>query len=157
MFKKLWRWIKSLFAGSSGSPGSGDEPVSIKYSDFPFDLGGFNGKRATGVAGAQIGNLIVSRSGRLSYRWRAGGCENIGASGPTDASATVCCLFCLGPDGKWHGGKFDWISTSRTTRSLENCHNYSGWKYDYVTNARKFAFVIVSKSGNYRTNVAFCD
>ena len=151
MFKKLWKWIKSLF-GKSGSGSSG-----VSYSDFPYDFGGFNGKNAKEVSSAVISGLSVSRAGqgKLAYLWNKGGCEDLGASSRTDAGATVCCLFCQGKDGKWHGGKFDWISTSRLTRGLENCHGYNGWSYGYVQNAQRFAFVIVSKDGRRRTNVVF--
>jgi len=153
MFKKLWKWIKSLFKEDPVRP----EP-SIPYYSFRYEVGGFNGAKAEQVAGAEISGLSVSRSGcKLTYKWLQGGCELLGAANRTDAGSTVCCLFCLDSHGTWRGGKFDWISTSRTSRSLENCHNYNGWNYGMVRDAKRFAFVIVSKDGKKRTNVAFCD
>jgi hypothetical protein len=85
--------------------------------------------------------------------WVKGGCEKLGASSSTDA-ACLACLFCK-LDGRWRGGKFDWISTSRTTRGFENVRDgYGGWRKDAIEAAEAFAFVICSSDGKKRTNVA---
>jgi len=73
----------------------------------------------------------------------------------TEAKA-LACLFI--PDGnKWIGGKFDWISESRTSRDLTNIKKgYNGWNWNKFSSAKKFAFVIVSGDGKKRTNVIVC-
>lgn len=138
-----------------------EEPVPLCGSDetpfgeLDFDVGGFHGARAQIVDDAVIGNLKVSSSG-MSYKWIKGGCEKLGAADKGDADHTVACLFCL-VQGKWHGGKFDWISTSRTTRDFKNVHgSYNGWNGAWLAAATKFAFVIVESNGKRRTNVIEC-
>ena len=65
-------------------------------------------------------------------------------------------LFCE-QDGKWVGGKFDWISTSRTTRDFANIRSgYNGWDPSAISKADRCAFVVVSKDGKRRTNVIAC-
>lgn len=114
--------------------------------------GGFKGASAAAAAGVAISSLRVTASG-LSYRWAAGGCERLGAESREDYSHTLACLFCrIG--GVWRGGKFDWISTSRTTRDLKNVRDgYGGWRPDAIEAADAYAFVIVSRDGKRRTNI----
>ena len=84
-----------------------------------------------------------------------GGCENLGAGSKEDP-ACLACLFCL-IGGKWIGGKFDWISTSRTSRDFKNVSDgYNGWDKGAIGKAAKYAFVIVSRDGKKRTNVIAC-
>lgn len=57
-------------------------------------------------------------------------------------------------DGKWHGGFYEWISTSRTTRNWANIKGkYKGWKWEEIPNGAEAAFVIISKDEKKRTNV----
>lgn len=132
----------------AGAPDAAD---AVDFSSLDWAYGGFKGQSGK-LADARIKNLKVSSSG-LSYSWEEGGCEQLGASGATDANC-LACLFCrIG--GKWRGGKFDWISTSRVTRSFENIRTgYNGWPKNAVEAADAYAFVIVSKDGKRRTNVA---
>lgn len=126
-----------------------------KFGGLNWMYGGFNGKGAKRVKGAVIAGLSVKNNG-LSYRWVAGGCESLGAVDRNDYNHTLACLFCL-INGKWVGGKFDWVSTSRTTRDFENIHGrhagYGGWDKNAITKASAFRFVIVSADGSKRTNV----
>ena len=115
--------------------------------------GGFDGAGARPVGGCEIAALKVSASG-MAYKWAKGGCELLGASSRTSADC-IAALFVRGADGEWRGGKFDWISTSRTTRDFKNVKSgYGGWPKDAIQAARGFAFVIVSADGKRRTNVA---
>lgn len=165
--KKLWKKLKtalrSLFhrhsgsgasdtASSPASSSSSSSPDAVPYSSLSWKWGGLDASRATLADGARIRSLKVSGDG-LSYSWETGGCEKLGASSSTDASC-IACLFCrIG--GKWLGGKFDWISTSRRTRDLKNvASGYNGWDKSAVSRADAYAFVIVSKDGRRRTNVA---
>ena len=121
------------------------------FSALDWCWGGFKGGGAALDNRARIMGLRVTSSG-LSYSWMSGGCENLGASGKDDA-ACIAALFCL-IGGKWRGGKFDWISTSRTTRAFTNiAEGYGGWDNGAVGKADKFAFVICAKDGKRRTNV----
>lgn len=107
---------------------------------------------AAQVPGARISSLRVSAGG-MTYKWAQGGCEALGASGSGDYSHTIACAGYLKGDGKWYFGKFDWVSTSRTSRSWENIYDgYNGWKPAEFFDAKKRAFVIVSSDGKRRTN-----
>ena len=124
----------------------------VDFAALEWAYGGFNGKGAKPVAGCEIGSLKVTADG-MSYKWIAGGCEMLGASNREDAGATIAALF-VRSGGKWRGGKWEWISTSRTTRSLENIkEGYNGWDTGAIGKAEAFAFAIVSKDGKKRTNV----
>lgn len=127
---------------------------AVDFSSLAWNWGGFKGGSAKLDAKARIFNLAVKSNG-LTYKWMQGGCENLGASSREDASC-LACLFCL-IGGKWVGGKFDWISTSRTSRDFANISGgYNGWDKQAISKATKFAFVIVSKDGKKRTNVIGC-
>ena len=123
---------------------------AVPFGDLEWCYGGYNGKNAQ-LADCRIASLKVSGNG-LSYDWQSGGCEQLGASSAGDADC-LACLFCrIG--GKWQGGKFDWISTSRRTRSFTNIYEgYHGWDPDAIGKADAYAFVIVSRNGKARSNV----
>lgn len=116
-----------------------------------FRYGGFRGEKAKEVAGCRIGSLKVGKD-KLTYKWIEGGCEALGAKDKADYSQTVACAFFW--DGKkWVGGKFDWISTSRTSRGFENIRSgYGGWDSAAFFGAKKHGFCIVSKDGKKRSN-----
>ncbi len=126
---------------------------AVDFSSLEWAYGGFKGGGAKPVNGVEIGSLKVS--GNLTYKWVAGGCEKLGATSREDAGHTICALF-VRNGGRWKGGKFDWISTSRTSRDLKNIKSgYNGWPRDAVDKAEAFAFVIVSEDGKKRSNVAY--
>lgn len=142
----------SASSGSSSSSSNADDAVD--YSLLQWSYGGFKGGGAKLAAKPRIYNLSVSSSG-MSYKWMQGGCTDLGASSSTDASCLACLFVLVG--GKWQGGKFDWISTSRLTRDFKNIsEGYNGWPKDSIGKAEKYAFVIVSKDGKSRTNVISC-
>ena len=125
---------------------------AVAYSALNWDRGGFDGRKAVLHDGVEIGSLNVGRDG-MSYRWVRGGCEQLGASNKGDFSKTLACIFYKDSSGKWTGGKFDWISTSRTTRDFKNTHSgYNGWNAAEFDAAREFAFVVVGTGGR-RSNV----
>lgn len=143
--------------GPSDSPasvrpaGSAAEGEPLDFGALRWPWGGFDGSKAALSDKARIKALKVTASG-LSYAWESGGCEDLGASSRTDASC-LACLFCF--DGSaWRGGKFEWISTSRTSRDLKNIETgYSGWDAAAFRSAKAHAFCIVSEDGRRRTNV----
>lgn len=121
------------------------------FTELNFVVGGFNGSSASWDGSAEITNLTVSNG--LTYQWAKGGCENLGASNRTDASKTIACLFCK-VNNVWVGGKFDWISSSRTFRDFKNIkENYHGWDMSMIEEATAYRFVIISSDGKRRTNV----
>ena len=133
---------------------SGSVAGSVSSSpSLDFRFGGFKAKDPQEVAGCRIGNLKVGKDG-LSYKWLEGGCEKLGASSREDYSQTVACAFYWdGKAQKWVGGKFDWISTSRTSRSFKNIkEGYGGWDSAAFFAAGKHGFCIVSKDGRQRSS-----
>lgn len=128
-------------------PSSAD---AIDYSLLDWRYGGFNGASAKHDPAVIIKDLRINGSG-MSYAWQSGNCEALGASSRTAADC-IAALFCL-VDGKWVGGKFEWISTSRLTRSWHNIDGYNGWSRSVFDAAKKYAFVIVSRDGRSRSNV----
>ena len=89
----------------------------------------------------------------MSYAWAKGDLGNWGLA-RTDAGALACAFYWSDEEQAWIGGKFDWISTSRLTRSWENVRErYNGWDPDAFFAAKRHAFCIVSKDGRKRTNL----
>jgi hypothetical protein len=133
-------------------PSSPSTADAVPYGSLNWSMGGFRGAGALQHSGAVIGSLSVKSNG-MSYKWVSGGCEQLGATSKGDAGHTLACLFYKDSVGKWQGGKFDWISTSRTTRDFKNIHDgYNGWSPSAFAAATEYAFVIVGTNGR-RTNV----
>ncbi len=138
-------------APTTPASSSADE---VDFSLLQWTYGNFKGGDAKLGSQPRISGLKVNNSG-MSYSWKSGGCENLGCSSSTDASC-IAALFCY-YGGKWIGGKFDWVSTSRRTRDFKNVHDgYNGWSPTVFKNATAYAFVIVSKDGKSRSNVIRC-
>ncbi len=134
-------------AGGDAAATAGDE---APFSAFRFSYGGFNGSGAR-LSAPRIANLRIS-GGNLSYSW-AGPTLSAWGMGNSQANA-ICCLFVMNDAGQWIGGKFDWISTSRTSRSLSHVTGgYGGWSLRGVPNPCQAAFVIIDAKGSRRSNV----
>ena len=138
-------------ASTSAQAATSASADAAPFASLKWPWGGFDGSKAALSDKARIKALKVTASG-LSYAWESGGCEDLGASSKTDASC-LACLFCF--DGSaWRGGKFEWISTSRTGRDLKNIESgHNGWDAAAFRSAKAHAFCIVSKDGRRRTNV----
>lgn len=133
--------------GNDATAGVGDQE---SFSSFNFCYGGFNGSSAV-QSGVQISGLSFSRDG-LSFSYTT----DLSAWGLsyTDARGALACLFVQKSDGSWVGGKFDWISSSRTSRSFSgHVPGYNGWSLAGVPNPCNACFVIVSSDGRKRSNV----
>ena len=131
---------------------AGAEADAVEFAALDWCWGGFDGSKAKRADGCEIGALKVTTIG-LSYKWARGGCEALGAASATDAACLACLFVRVG--GAWRGGKFDWISTSRNSRDFKNIREgYNGWRGDAIERAEAFAFVIISKDGRKRSNVA---
>ncbi len=149
MIKKLLKKLKSLFK---------KKDKASKF-DFKADLmwiyGGMNASNAKEVAQIKDLRMDIPKK-KMYYSWISGGCEALGASNKDEYKNTYACIFYWNDTmKKWVGGKFDEISTSRTWRPLDNCTNYRGWKWEPFASAKRYAFLIVNKSGTLRTNVIF--
>ena len=124
------------------------------YASFDWSYGGFNADKAgwggIEAIGPVIGDLSFSKDG-LRFHWENGlSAWNLDYD---DASA-IACLFVQDNDGNWIGGKFDWISTSRSTRDFKNVYGgYNGWDLSNVPKTTTAAFVVVSRDGKWRSNV----
>lgn len=126
---------------------------AVRYADLQWRYGGFNGAGADFDDRAQIANLSTHRNG-MSYNWTNGGCEVFGAGNKGDYGKTYACLFYKDVSGAWIGGKFDWISTNRTTRDFDNVNDgYQGWNPQAFHASKERCFVIVKTDGSRRTNV----
>ena len=120
------------------------------FSELAWTWGGFDGSKAV-LDAPRISGLSVAVPSSLAFRWdvdmRSWGYAHGDPKG-------VACLF-IKRDGKWVGGKFEWVSSSRTFRGMENIRaGYAGWDAKAVGAADSFAYVVVSKDGRKRSNVA---
>jgi hypothetical protein len=122
------------------------------YSSFNWKYGGFNGAKATYDPSVEIGSLKFNGRDGLALKWVKG----LSAWGVahTDHTGALACLFVKDSSGQWVGGKFDWISTSRSTRDFKNVFaGYNGWSLSGVPNPTDAALVIVRANGKQRSNV----
>jgi hypothetical protein len=155
--KEFNRGIDKLEARiSSGAEKPPEDTVddAVPYKDLVWQYGGFKGGGAILSDAVRIGSLTFARNS-MYYKWVKGGCEQLGAKNATDPRQTMCCIFFEGADGVWRGGKWDWISTSRTSRELKHINRdpkYSNWGDFNLTSPMEAVFVIVSKGGR-RSNV----
>lgn len=128
-------------------------PATEPAPPIRWTCGGFDGSRAKETTDAQVGGVRMDAKG-VRYKWTRGGCENLGAVSARDYSHTVACAFYWN-GAEWVGGKFDWISTSRTTRDFVNIKDgYHGWNWRAFVDAERRAFCVVSADGKRRTNLA---
>lgn len=139
-----------------GTPSSASIPApstagdEVAFSSLRFTYGNFNGSGAT-LSAPRIANLRIAGKS-MSYSWAG---PTLSAWGLSDSQLAICCLFVKNSAGAWVGGKFDWISTSRTSRGLEHVTDdrYGGWTLSGVPNPCSAAFVIISADGRRRSNV----
>ena len=146
LIRNFFDFLKKLFGKTS------DKPSQIKVE---YAYGGVDFNRAKEDPDAVIGNLKVN-SDSMSYSWMAG---NLRGWGLSDGDANALAIFAVkDSSGKYKGGKFEWISKSRTTRAFTNIKSgYSGWPKDAVQKAKGYAFCICSKDASKRTNWITCE
>jgi hypothetical protein len=140
--------------GSSGAD-SGETAGAVGADQVPFgSLKWTFGGKPNG-AGARNGGVVISgarfSSNGVSFTY----VKDLSAWGySSGALGGIACLFVQKTNGQWVGGKFDWISSSRRSRSFENVFSgYVGWSLADVPNPCSAAFVIVSPDGDRRSNV----
>lgn len=125
---------------------------AVPFNHFNWVYGGFNGSGATIHPFDPLLSNIRYTSNGLAFTYD----RDLTAWGraPGDAGGALACLFVQRADGSWVGGKFDWISSSRSTRDFKNIKSgYNGWSLADVPNPCQAAFVIVHVNGKQRSNV----
>ena len=122
---------------------------AVPFGSFPWNYGGFNGSGAA-ASEVTISGLHIAGKG-MSFTY----VKDLSAWGLGSGSiGGVASLFVKNNAGQWVGGKFDFISSSRTTRSFTNIFDgYKGWSLSDVPNPCEAAFVIVKSDGSVRSNV----
>lgn len=167
---RLARWILkivyriSTYDGSDSTAIPSDstaipEPIvqptvqpSVSDSFKIVSFGSPNCSKATEDQSVHIKDLKLDKKG-LSFRWAKGGCEQLGAVSKTDYDHTLA-VAGYGDGKTFKAGKFDWISTSRTTRSFENIYDgYNGFNAAEFFKSPHRCFFIMSKDGKRRTNI----
>lgn len=151
-----WNGAKpaSASVADPASPASSSAPAAaagdaVSFSSLSWSYGGFNGSGAAPSAVTLSGLNISGNGMSFTYvtdlsAWGMGG-GDIGA---------IAALFVKNSAGQWVGGKFDFISSSRTTRDFVNIFDgYKGWSLSGVPNPCEAAFVIVKADGSKRSNV----
>ena len=131
------------------------EEDAVPYSTLNFTYGGIKGSTCVLVKNARIEKLTVNNTGMI-YRWKTPGCKELGAADDDKAFKGIsACVFVKNAAGQWVGGRFDAISTSRTSRSFKNItgEQYRGWRRDEFLAATEVLFVIISDDCRWRTNV----
>lgn len=126
------------------------EEDAVAFSSLNWTYGHFNGAGAV-ISTPRIANLSV-KDNKLSYQWAVGmGGWNLAH----DDAGALACAFVQRADGTWVGGKFEWVSTSRSSRSMGNAlEGYNGWNFAGVPNPCQLVFVVVENGGKRRSNVA---
>lgn len=110
--------------------------------------GGFNGSKAK-VSEEAILKGATLKGDTLTIEWADGDCRNLGATSKTDAGHTVACLFLQ--DGA--GGKFEWISSSRKTRSVKNVKDgYNKWPKTALDGGGRLWFCIAGVKDDKKTS-----
>lgn len=144
----------ALPSAPSAPPAAASSEDAVDYSLLDWRWGGFKGAKAA-LSPARIKGLKVG-SGSLSYAWERGSCSDLDAACTHSNPCCTCALFCR-VDGKWVGGKFEHISTDRTSRGLGNVQEgYGGWDPAALSRADAYAFVILDDGAKCRTNVITC-
>lgn len=153
----LDEFLHSDFSASAPAPSTtvtvAEAPAAAQEAlRLDWRFGGFKGGGAVEDGATQIASLKFSASG-LSYKWAKGSLKNWGLA-DTAAGAIAAAFYWDSASASWIGGKFDWISTSRTTRDWANIRSrYNGWDPDAFFAAPRVAFCIVSADGKKRTNL----
>ena len=123
---------------------------AVPFSSLKWHFGGKPKASGARQSSVEIAGLSIGSS-KLSFRYK----KDLSAWGLAYGEAgAIACLFVQKENGQWVGGKFDWISSSRTSRGFENVFaGYEGWTLAGVPNPCQAAFVIVSADGTKRSNV----
>lgn len=132
------------------TPPATDPSDAVPYDSLQWRYGGFNGAKAR-LDAPRISGLSLRNGNRVYYKWDVG----LGAWGLAHSDPGAICAIFFERNGAWAGGKFDWVSTSRSDRELKHVQSYNNWPSSGIKlpwNGR-VAFVVVSADGKRRSNV----
>jgi len=145
---------RDWLAGKTAPDGEEEETPAadvdaVEFARLEWKFGGVDGSRAA-LSSPRLSGLKAGASS-ISYKWEKG----LGDWGLSNGDAgALACLFVEREDGGIVGGKFDWVSTSRSNRPLKNVlEGYVGWTLEGVPNPCKCYFVVISQDGRKRSNV----
>lgn len=147
-------WNGAPSAPAAAAAEDPDDAAGLPADEVPFSSLSWTYGRTNG-ANAQPSEVSIAGLSMGADSLRFGYTSDLSSWGlaSTDASA-IACLFVQRSDGSWVGGKFDFISSSRTFRSLTNVMSgYGGWSLSGVPNPCQAAFVIIDRNGSRRSNV----
>lgn len=136
-------------------PGVPDEAV---YADFIWKYGGEKMPNARNDGSVVIALKKLSANA-IDFSWE----KDLSAWGiARDHADALVCAFVQDGSGQWIGGKFDWISSSRTNRDFGHLgtattEGYKGWNLEGIPNPTRLAFVVVERNGRRRSNVVAAD
>ena len=135
---------------SDSQPPPETKTDAVEFSSLQWRYGGFDGSRAQ-LSTPRLSSLTLRNGNRIYYRWDV----SLSGWGLADSNAgAIACIFFL-KDNQWTGGKFDWVSTSRTDRELKHVQSYSNWPASGITLPWNgpIAYLVVSSDGKRRSNI----
>lgn len=145
-------WAAAQDAGpeeDAGNPATAESPDAIDFSKLEWIFGGVDGSRAV-LDSPRISALKVTDKG-LVFKWETG-LDGWGLA--RDDAGALACLFVERDDGAVVGGKFDWISTSRSSRDLKNVESgYQGWTLSGAPQKCRVWYLVLAADGKRRSNV----
>ncbi len=157
----FWQWVERQSEKPPSVEKPADAPVDTPAADtgdevafgaLQWRYGDFNGGSAARDPNVQISALTMHNGNRLYYRWDKG--LSAWGMAHSDHSGAICAAF-FEINGAWVGGKFDWVSTSRSDRELKHVESYKNWTSSGIRLPwrGRVAFVVVDKAGKRRSNV----
>lgn len=144
---KLSKLPTNTVAGTSTTANGASDAVA--FSALSWEYGGFNGGGALLDSPRLSGCTFSGR--RIAYRYDI---DLAGWGLGNDDAGAVCAVF-FKVGGKWVGGKFDWVSSSRKFRDIDHVKDYRNWPALGISipHTGEVAYVIVSADGKRRSNV----
>lgn len=128
-------------------------PASAPAPALVFRYGGVDGSKAKEDPRCRVSGLRIGRDS-LSFKWETGIPSDWRRGDTGKGPMVLSCAFYQAADGRWIGGKFDWIDTARSSRPLENIKTgYGGWNAAAWDAAPRRAFCILSADGRMRSNL----
>ena len=136
-------------------PRRDEESAVPNIDDAPWDEFGWTYGKENKSAAVYDGSVIIRlealKANKIDLSWE----KDLSAWGAAhdDHRKALACAFLLNDQGKWVGGKFDWISSSRTDRGFAHFTSYEDWTLEGIPNPTTLAFVVVEANGKRRSNV----
>ena len=116
-------------------------------------VGGFNG---SGAVFDRVTLSGLSCNGKsVSYKFDT----DLSEWGLKHTEAGAICAVFFERNGRFEGGKFDWVSSSRTNRELKHVESYSNWTSSGIKLPwrGKVAFCVFSADGKRRSNIVVAE